>query len=86
MREVPGAFRELQRQRELRRKEKALAEVAALLVVAKKLPGIAGGRGQMTSVLQRQKLLGLIQKACADGARLRVACRQIGLSCRTVQR
>ena len=40
----------------------------------------------MTSVLQRQKLLGLIQKACADGARLRVACHQIGLSCRTVQR
>ena len=40
----------------------------------------------MTSVLQRQKLLGLIHQACVDGARLRVACRQIGLSCRTVQR
>ena len=40
----------------------------------------------MTSVLQRQKLLGLIQQACTDGARLSVACRQIGLSCRTVQR
>ena len=40
----------------------------------------------MTSVLQRQKLFGLIQKACADKARLRVACHQIGLSCRTVQR
>ena len=40
----------------------------------------------MTSVLQRQKLLGLIGKACADGARLQPACRQIGLSCRSVQR
>ena len=40
----------------------------------------------MTSVLQRQKLLGLIHRACVDGARLSVACRQIGLSCRSVQR
>ena len=42
-REASGAFRELQRQheqlqRELRRKEKALAEVAALLVLQKNLP------------------------------------------------
>ena len=42
-REAAGAFRELQRQheqlqRELRRKEKALAEVAALLVLQKNLP------------------------------------------------
>jgi hypothetical protein len=40
----------------------------------------------MTSVQQRQKLLGLIDKACADGARLKPVCRQIGLSCRSVQR
>ena len=40
----------------------------------------------MTSVQQRQKLLGLITQACADGARLSPACRQIGLSCRSVQR
>ena len=40
----------------------------------------------MTSVQQRQKLLGLIDKACADGTRLQPACRQIGLSCRSVQR
>ena len=40
----------------------------------------------MTSVLQRQKLLGMICQARADGGRLNVACRQIGLSCRSVQR
>ena len=40
----------------------------------------------MRSVQQRQKLLGLINKACADGARLKPACGQIGLSCRSVQR
>ena len=36
---------------------------------AKKFPGAAGGHGHMTSVPQRQELLGLIDKACADGAR-----------------
>ena len=40
----------------------------------------------MTFVQQRQKLLGQIDKACADGARLQPACRQIGLSRRSVQR
>ncbi len=40
----------------------------------------------MTSVQQRQKLLSLIGQAGADGARLKPACRQIGLSCRSVQR
>ena len=40
----------------------------------------------MTSVQQRQKLLGLINKVCADGACLQLACRQIGLSRRSVQR
>ena len=40
----------------------------------------------MTCVQQRQKLLGLIDKAGADGARLKPACRQIGLSWRSVQR
>ena len=40
----------------------------------------------MMSVQQRQNLLSLIDQACADGARLKPACRQIGLSCRSVQR
>ena len=40
----------------------------------------------MRSVQQRQTLLGLIDQACADGARRDVACSQVGLSCRSVQR
>lgn len=40
----------------------------------------------MRSVQQRQTLLGLIDQACADGARRDVACRQVGLSRRSVQR
>jgi hypothetical protein len=43
-------------QRELNRKEKALAEAAALLVLQKKVPGAVGGRGQMTSLAQRQNI------------------------------
>ena len=40
----------------------------------------------MTTTEQRQILLPLIEQAVQDGARLRRACTQIGLSCRTVQR
>ena len=40
----------------------------------------------MTCPQQRQTLLGLIREACQSGARLAVACAQIGLSARTVQR
>ena len=40
----------------------------------------------MRSVQQRQTLIGLIDQACTDGARRDVACRQVGLSCRSLQR
>lgn len=40
----------------------------------------------MTSLQERQTLLGLIDEACTAGARLASACAQIGLSARTVQR
>ena len=40
----------------------------------------------MTTLEQRQTLLGLIEQACQDGARLHKACALIGLAARTVQR
>lgn len=40
----------------------------------------------MTCTQQRQTVLTLIDDACAAGARLELACAQIGLSARTVQR
>ncbi len=40
----------------------------------------------MSSPAERQSLLGLVDDACRDGARLAPACAQIGLSERTVQR
>ncbi len=65
-------------QRELRRKERALAEAAALLVL-QKIPGAVRGRGLMTCTQQRQTLLMLIRDACTGGARLEPACAQVGL-------
>ncbi len=40
----------------------------------------------MTTFLQRQVLLELIEQACSSGARLNKVCRTIGLHARTVQR
>ena len=40
----------------------------------------------MSSIAERQALLALLTEACDAGARLKLACTQIGLSERTVQR
>ena len=40
----------------------------------------------MTTLEQRQTLLGLIDQACQAGARLHKACAIVGLAARTVQR
>ncbi|WP_373092786.1 IS3 family transposase [Zhongshania sp.] len=73
--------------RELRRKEKALAETAALLVLRKK-PQCALGRrrGELTSFPERKKIVGLIHDARASGARLSVACQEAEVSLRTYRR
>ena len=61
-RDAKMALRELQTrheslQRDLRRKEKALAEAAALAGAPKKVPGPVGGRGEMTLCERRLILL-----------------------------
>ncbi|MDE2593353.1 MAG: IS3 family transposase [Burkholderiales bacterium] len=76
-------------ERDLRRKEKALAEAAALLVLSKKPRGDlqqGHGRGRMTSLEDRRKLSDVIGQACHDGARLAQACELAGISARTLQR
>jgi putative transposase len=75
-----------QLKRELRRKDKVLAEAAALLVLQKKVPSAVGGRGKMTTTLQRQHIARLINQACQSGVRLQIACKHIGMTCRTLQR
>ncbi|MGH7439223.1 MAG: IS3 family transposase [Polyangiaceae bacterium] len=73
-------------ERELRRKDKALAETAALLVLHKKSPGDLGGRGRRHRRGEREVILGLIEEAVAAGARREQACLQVGLTERCLQR
>ncbi|MCL1092093.1 IS3-like element ISSpu6 family transposase [Shewanella profunda] len=75
-------------QRELRYKEKALAEAAALLVLRKKPQCALGGRqrGELTPLPERIALIALIQEAYTNGARLYKACAETGLSKRTYRR
>ncbi|MFA0052687.1 IS3 family transposase, partial [Vibrio breoganii] len=73
--------------RELKYKEKALAETAVLLVLRKKLRAVRGGpRGRLTPLLVRRKVVGLIQEATTSGARLELACKEAGICLRTYRR
>nr|WP_274038408.1 IS3 family transposase [Thalassomonas viridans] len=76
-----------QLKRELRQKEKALAETAALLVLRKK-PQCALGRrrGALTPLSERKKLVGFIDEAYQQGARREMACLEVGISLRTYRR
>ena len=78
--------RERQLERELRRKDKALAEAAALLVLQRKPRALRGGRGRLVGREVRMQVLQLIDEARAAGARLRPCCEVLGLDPRTVQR
>jgi transposase InsO family protein len=73
-------------ERELRRKEAALAETAALLVLKKKVQAIWGDAGRWHSPELRVRILALIEEAVLAGARQKPACQLVGLSARTVER
>jgi putative transposase len=72
----------------LRRKDKALAETAALAGAVKKTRGDlpqGQGRGRMIGLEDRQTWSATSKCACA-GARLRPACQTAGITVRTLQR
>ncbi|WP_236631550.1 IS3 family transposase [Endozoicomonas numazuensis] len=74
-------------ERELNRKDKALAETAALLVLAKKNPrDLGGARGRLISLQDRKNAVNLIEQTMEQGARQLAACQVLGLSVRTFQR
>ncbi len=83
--EAIEAWRIRELERELARKDKALAESAALLVL-QKIPSPYGGRGRRHAGEERTLILGLLSEAQAAGARLSWACKVVGLTERTVQR
>ena len=73
-------------ERELARKEKALAEAAALLVLKKKVTRLWGGRGRRHGRGERAVILAALDEAQTAGARLHAACQVIGISARTIER
>ncbi|MFC3377334.1 IS3 family transposase [Rugamonas sp. CCM 8940] len=76
-----------QLEKELLRKEKALAEAAALIILRKKGPGDLGGsRGRLTGTPDRQVAMDLIEQAAGSGCRRAAACAELDISLRTYQR
>jgi transposase InsO family protein len=73
-------------ERELARKEKALAEAAALLVLKKKSEPPVGGRGRRYGRGERAVILAALGEAQTTGARLHAACGVIGIAARTIER
>jgi len=72
---------------ELRRKDAALAETAALLVLRKKvLANLGGRRGRLISASNRETAITLIEEATQAGAREEIICHEMGISLRTLQR
>jgi len=74
-------------ERELARKDRALAKTAALLILRKKgLCDLAGLRSRMISPPDRQTAVALINGAVTAGARRAKACSELEISARTVWR
>jgi hypothetical protein len=73
-------------ERELARKEEALAEAAALLVLKKNGGERAPRRGRRHRRAERELILTAITTAQSTGARLARACRVAGISARTIER
>jgi putative transposase len=72
--------------RELRRKEKALAEVAALLILQKKSENLGARRGKLTMIALRDEKMQDIKEAQRSGARQSKACEISGISAKTFKR
>ncbi|WP_420833272.1 IS3 family transposase [Roseovarius tolerans] len=73
-------------ERDLVRKDRALAETAALLVLRKKCGDLGGRRGRMISTPDRQTATLLIEEAVTAGARRAKACAELEFSERTFRR
>ncbi|RYZ91469.1 MAG: IS3 family transposase [Proteobacteria bacterium] len=73
-------------EREVLRKDKALAEASALLILQKKIGTDLGRRGSKVKLTDRKNIIDLIDECGSYGASRELACKEIGVSLRTVQR
>jgi putative transposase len=71
-------------ERDLRRKEKALAKTAALLVLSNTVEALFQV-GTMISLEDRQNIASMIEQARREGARLKAACEVGDIDARTLQ-
>lgn len=72
--------------RDLRKKEKALAEASALLILKKSEPdlGRGGPRGRLTESEKRRKIEALVEEAVANGCRKFKACEALNITSKTL--
>jgi len=77
-----------QLEREILRKDKALAEASALLILQKKVELDLGEptRGRKVTLSDRRQVLALVAEAVGCGSRQRTACEMVGVAERTLQR
>jgi putative transposase len=73
-------------EKELNRKDKALAEMAALVALKKKTPSHLGGqRGRLIPQGSKETVIEAIDTAVRAGARQTRACEIVGITPRTLQ-
>ncbi|MBE7438204.1 MAG: hypothetical protein HS115_07070 [Spirochaetales bacterium] len=70
----------------MRRKDKALAELTAIVVLKKTGDLVGRGKGALTSSSVRSHLVALVAEAMAAGARLKVIGEHLRIDHRTLQR
>lgn len=71
---------------ELKRKDKALAEASALLILKKKSRFDLGKRRGVISAEDRKEIISLINESILNGARKKESCKLLNISIRTLQR
>ena len=72
--------------REIARKDKALADAATMLMLSKKAEAIwGGGKGKLISAHDRQEIVSLVELGQSKGLSQRQSCEAVGITPRTLQ-
>lgn len=70
--------------REIARKDKALADAATMLMLSKK-PRRSGGKGKLISAHDRREIVSLVELGQSKGLSQRQSCEAVGITPRTLQ-
>ena len=66
--------------REIARKDKALADAATMLMLSKKSRGNLGGKGRLISVQDRREIVTLVEVGQSKGLSQRQSCEAVGIT------